>query len=120
MTYIDEREDDRIFPEEAARVQHLQTMLSVEAMVGEDGAWRMLMDRAFNDAAGALDKLVRSNFASLDEVRQAQWEARRYEQLAGYINSIAREAAEELDDAEAMARRENIQLIQGEEDYPND
>lgn len=116
MTYLDDGEDDRPFPEEAARVQHLQTLLRVEAMVADNGPWRILMDRAFDDAVAALDKLVRYSFANIEDVRQAQWEARRYEQLAGYVNSIMREAAEELDEAAADDRRQNFIFTQGEEE----
>lgn len=117
MTIYDTEEDDRIFPEEAARVQVLQAMFQVDAMVKDDGAWQLLMDRAFDDATQAIDTLIRGNFEKIEDVRAAQWEVRRYELLAGYINGIAREATEEIDEAEADARRQNLDFIQGEEDY---
>jgi hypothetical protein len=116
MTYLDNDEDEDFIPEEAARVRHLQASMQAELLLRQGEAWDVLVEQALGDAHRAIDKLVTHEFQSLDEVRQAQWEATRFEQLARYINTTLNLGKEAIQDATRDQRERLAKIIQGEEE----
>ena len=99
---MDETEDEL-----SAAYQHVLNIDAgddAEFLMQEGGAFAALLDRARNDAIGALSALVSNQFTDLDEVRERQWEVSRYANLCQYIRSIIEDADSSrsmMDDDEA-------------------
>lgn len=111
MAFVEDpaTEDEDFMPLEAPKVLWLQNAVEANRLLDRGGAWEALIEQAQDDAFVALGKLAGHDFASLDEVRKAQWEVQRYEKLATYINgifSLAKEATADMtqDGADEMAR----------------
>lgn len=110
MHFRDDSEDEDFIPEEAARVRYLQGSEQAEILLNDGGAWDVLIEQALVDAHRAIDRLVTYQFTSLEEVRQAQWEATRFEQLARYINTTLNLGKEAVQDV-TIDQRERLEVI---------
>ncbi len=91
MAYDPDDYDDEI-PQEAGIVQYLQNAMHANRLLAAGGAWEALIERARDDAFQAINSLIHHTYTSLDQVREAQWQAQRYEKLEEYINGILAEA----------------------------
>jgi hypothetical protein len=113
MAYDPDDYEDFI-PQEAARVKVLQNAMHANRLMAKGGAWEALIDRALADAHEAINVLVHTEFTTLDQVREQQWKAMRYESLARYINDIMAQAKYEMLDMTQESADSLAKLIGGE------
>lgn len=83
MTDIEEAMDD-----EYLRVLAIDAAADAEVLLSRGGAWEALIDKARDQALGALEALIHQDFTDLREVKEMQWRATRYSDLCRWIRSI--------------------------------
>ena len=113
--------DDELLAEEYDRVTIVDAALTVADQVKiKDSALRLVLDQAREDAARAVQELVRINPIDAEAVRRLQWQVTRFEDLCTYVSQIlsaGREATADLSQSQADALEK---LVRGDDGEPRD
>lgn len=107
-------EEEELMDAEYARVRALDDAIDAERLMRKGGAFQTLLEKARSEALEGVEALIRADFPNLDEVRKAQWQVTRYEDLVRWIKDIFEEGESARDDLgeEEAARFEA--MIRGE------
>jgi hypothetical protein len=109
MTDIEEAMDD-----EYLRVLAIDAAADAEVLLGRGGAWAALIEKARDEALGALETLIHRDFTDLREVREMQWRATRYSDLCRWIKQIEEAGEAARDDMTEEEVHDLRQVYRGE------
>jgi hypothetical protein len=109
MTDIDDLMDDDFL-----RIVAIEDATNAEVLMRSGGAFAALLQKAFDEAKGALEALISIDTEDMSVIRRLQWKVTRYDDLVRWIKEIMAdgEAAQEgMSEEEAVSLQ---RLIRGE------
>jgi hypothetical protein len=103
-----------------ARVLAIEAAADAELLLRRGGAWEALIEKARDEALGAMEMLISTPFTDLAQVKDLQWQVSRYDALCRWVKEI--EDAGEAAHSDMSADEEFIvgQMLSRGETEPQD